>query len=63
MTTEERWKPQQTMPETSLQIERPKMMLRDTDSVLTQESVGGHSAYKIPPGTTRQGQRNLNPRD
>jgi len=58
MRGEERWKPQQTMPGTYPQTqERPKLVLRETSSVLTQTSVGGSSGYKIPPGTTRQGQR------
>ena len=53
MKAAERWKPQQTTTVTSTETDRPKLMLRDTNSVLTQGSVGGHSSYKIPPGTTR----------
>eukprot|EP00092_Neocalanus_flemingeri_P032534 GFUD01035383.1.p1 GENE.GFUD01035383.1~~GFUD01035383.1.p1 ORF type:complete len:189 (+),score=62.34 GFUD01035383.1:81-647(+) len=52
MKAADKWKPQQT-PETRTETERHKRVLRDTNTVLTQESVGGHSSYKIPPGTTR----------
>ena len=50
----ERWKPQQPTPETSMETERPKVTLRDPNTVLTQGSVGGHSMYKMPPGTKRK---------
>ena len=53
MKASERWKPQQPTPVTSMETERPKVTLRDSNTVLTQGSVGGHSKYKIPPGTTR----------
>eukprot|EP00092_Neocalanus_flemingeri_P032533 GFUD01035382.1.p1 GENE.GFUD01035382.1~~GFUD01035382.1.p1 ORF type:complete len:197 (+),score=85.51 GFUD01035382.1:81-671(+) len=53
MKAEERWKPKQPTPETSRETERHRLVLRDTDTVLTQGPVGGHSSYKIPPGTTR----------
>ena len=53
MRAEERWKPQQKTPVTREVMKRPKQVLRDTSSVLTQGPLGGHSSYKIPPGTTR----------
>ena len=53
MKAAERWNPMQSIPVTSTQAERPKLVLRNADTVLTQRSVGGHSTYKIPPGTTR----------
>ena len=51
--TEQRWKHQKKESETRPETERPKLVLRNTDAVLTQESVGGHSSYKMPPGTSR----------
>ena len=53
MKTEQRWKHQETQSETRPETERPKLVLRNSDAVLTQESVGGHSSYKMPPGTSR----------
>ena len=53
MKASERWKPQQPTPVTSMETERPKVTLRDTNTVLTQGSAGGHSMYKMPPGTER----------
>ena len=53
MKTEQRWKHQEKESETRTETERPKLVLRNTDAVLTQESVGGHSSYKMPPGTSR----------
>ena len=53
MKTEQRWKHQEKESETRTETERPKLVLRDTDAVLAQESVGGHSSYKMPPGTSR----------
>merc|ERR1719483_555115 len=53
MKAAERWNPMRSIPMASTQAERPKLVLRNADTVLTQGSVGGHSTYKIPPGTTR----------
>ena len=53
MRADERWKPQQKTKVTREVMERPKQILRDTSSVLTQGPLGGHSTYKTPPGTTR----------
>ena len=53
MKTAQRWKHQEKESETRPETERPKLVLRNTDAVLTQESVGGHSSYKMPPGNSR----------
>merc|ERR1712179_91705 len=50
---DEKWKPQEGMPGRSLKKEKPKMVLKDASSVLTQGCVPSSSEYKIPPGTTR----------
>ena len=36
-----------------METERPKVTLRDSNTVLTQGSVGGHSKYKMPPRTKK----------
>ena len=53
MKAGERWNHQQSTPVTNAETKRPKLVLRDTNTVLTQGSVGGHSSYKMPPGTSR----------
>lgn len=57
LIAEEKWQPKQSTRGTVVLQERPKMVLRETSSVLTQGRVVGNSEYKIPPGTTRHGVR------
>ena len=53
MKTEDRWRSQEEGGETRTEPERPKKVLRSIDTVRTQEPVGGHSSYKMPPGTSK----------
>ena len=53
MRAEQRWQHQEEVAETKTELERPKRVLKDMGAVLTQETSGGHSSYKMPPGTSR----------
>jgi len=54
MRAEQRWKHQEEGSEAKTEPERPKKrVLKNMDAVLTQEPSGGHSSYRMPPGTSR----------
>ena len=53
MRADERWKHQDEDAETKSKMQRPKKVLRNMEDVVTQEAWGGHTSYRMPPGTGR----------
>ena len=53
MRAEQRWRHQGEGAEAKTEQERPKRVLKNMDAVLTQEPSGGHSSYRMPPGTSK----------